>query len=683
MDTDAPASARTLWRAAAARRRAREVRIGAVVIGGMRPIAIQSMTTTKTADAAATAAQAAALARAGCDIVRVTVPGRADAEALPEIRRRLRAEGIRVPLVADIHFTPHLALKVVEHVEKVRINPGNFADKKRLAGEAYDDRRWQEDLGRLASLFAPLVDRARECGVALRVGVNHGSLADRIVHRHGDTPEGMVQSALEFVRICEERGHRDVVISMKASNPQVMVRAYRLLVRRLDEGSFEPYPLHLGVTEAGAGDEGRMKSAAGIGSLLADGLGDTVRVSLTEDPVREAPVARDLVRLFAVAGTAPAPAPPFEIRERRDPLDPRRRETAPVVVGAVGFGGDETPRVELTLAPGDGRAVAAALAARPAVDLIDVLASAPGDVGAALGTLHQIPPSGPARAITFLPAARAALDDAEVGKAIRAAADRVGFVWRPEEGDVSAIAGAFAGVPLLFLLDVDGRLADGAGASIVNFARSVAGAAPNLLVGLAPGPGFDVIAGSRLLAAALDSAGARHPLVLMDRDAAGEDPRLGRTGRLASLLLDGLGDAVRGAGGPAPATEASFLHGVLQSARRRLERAEYIACPSCGRTLFGLEETTDQVRRLTSHLKLKIAVMGCIVNGPGEMADADYGYVGWGEGKVALFAGREIVEKDIPFAEAPGRLVEFIKSRGHWTPPAESSVSDPGQAGNS
>ncbi len=305
MPSDRPAGAPALLVSRAVRRRAHEVAIGNVTVGGRYPIAIQSMTTTRTADAAATAAQVAALARAGCAIVRVTVPSKPDAEALPEIRRLLAQEGVTVPLVADIHFTPNLALAVVDLVEKVRVNPGNFADRKSLKGEAYDDARWDQDVQRLYELFAPLVDRARERGVALRIGTNHGSLSDRIVHRFGDSPLGMVESALEFVRIAEDRGFDRIVISMKASNPQVMVRAYRLLVDRLDR-EHRPYPLHLGVTEAGGGDEGRIKSSAGIATLLADGLGDTVRVSLTEDPVNEVPVARELVRQFGLGGTLPA-----------------------------------------------------------------------------------------------------------------------------------------------------------------------------------------------------------------------------------------------------------------------------------------------------------------------------------------------------------------------------------------
>ncbi len=365
MPSDRPAGAPAFLVSRAVRRRAHEVAIGDVIVGGRHPIAVQSMTTTRTADAAATAAQVAALARAGCAIVRVTVPSKPDAEALPEIRRILAQEGVTVPLVADIHFTPNLALAVVDLVEKVRVNPGNFADRKSLKGEAYDDARWEQDVQRLYELFAPLVDRARERGVALRIGTNHGSLSDRIVHRFGDSPLGMVESALEFVRIAEDRGFDRIVISMKASNPQVMVRAYRLLVDRLDR-EHRPYPLHLGVTEAGGGDEGRIKSSAGIATLLADGLGDTVRVSLTEDPVNEVPVARELVRQFGLGGTLPGADvettgplerggnPPVEVVETRDPLDPVRRPAARIEAGPMAFGGDEVPRVELVGRGGRG-----------------------------------------------------------------------------------------------------------------------------------------------------------------------------------------------------------------------------------------------------------------------------------------------------------------------------------------
>ena len=671
MGSEAHLATGRLLRLQAERRATWEVPIGDVVVGGTRPIAVQSMTTTRTTDARATADQIASLARAGCEIVRVTVPSSKDGDALPEIRALLAAEGVRVPLVADIHFTPRLALRVVEHVEKVRINPGNFADKKSLAGASYDDARWERDVVRAFELFAPVADRARELGVAIRIGVNHGSLSDRMVYRYGDSPEGMVESALEFVRFAEDRGHRQLVVSMKASIPQVVVRAYRLLAERLDAAG-SPYPLHLGVTEAGGGDEGRMKSAAGMAALLGDGLGDTIRVSLTEAPENEVPVAREIVRLFGREAPAGTREPPASIRERREPLDPVRRPSTAVELSSVVWGGDEVPRVEIVLGAGDGRAIPSVLAARPPVELVDVELGRGGDVAEALRTLSQLPPAGgPARAATLLVSEWVRLSEEEGGAGdlsrLSSLADRLGLVVDDPE-DLARVDTTGAHATLLELA-IDGPLNEEEVRRLRSFAGHVAGRAAGTMAGLRAGPAADVVGAYRALAALLDSAGSRAPIVLSDRLAPGDDPRLGTAGRLAGLLIDGIGDAIRVRAGDDPAGSVRLAHGVLQAAGRRLEKAEFIACPSCGRTLFELEETTRRIRELTEHLKLKIAVMGCIVNGPGEMADADFGYVGWGEGKVALFVGREMVAKDIAFEDAPERLVFLIKSRGRWTEP--------------
>lgn len=674
-----PLGLRPPFESIAHRRLACEVAIGDVRIGGRRPIAVQSMTTTKTSDAAATAAQVIALARAGCDIVRVTVPARPDAEALPEIRRILAAAGVQVPLVADIHFTPNLALQAVEHVEKVRINPGNFSDKKNRAGVRYDQARWQADLDRLYGLFAPLVDRAHQLGAALRIGTNHGSLSDRIVERYGDSPLGMVESALEFVRIAEDRGHRQLVISMKASNPQVMVRAYRILVRRLDEEQLGAWPLHLGVTEAGGGDEGRIKSSAGISTLLADGLGDTIRVSLTEDPLQEIPVGKELVRLFGVDRFEPSPELPaaLDVRENRNPCDPLRRSTTVVDLGRMVWGGEEVPRLELVTPPAEEPLLAAVLAARPAVELLDVEIDGPWAAEAAWATLRRLPSGGPARGLTLLPGARPLLTDSGFRRNLMTDADRLGLVIDIDHDRLPDLQAKAGDLPLLLLQTVDQPFPEAAG-PIIRFARHCAGLAPRTGAGLRLAAATDPIRAHRLLAAALDAAGARLPLALTEpADPAGSDLRLGAAGRLAALLLDGIGDAVRLPTGTDPRRTAHLAHGILQACRRRLERAEYIACPSCGRTLFGLEETTARIRELTSHLKLKIAVMGCVVNGPGEMADADFGFVGWGVGKVALFVGRTMVEKDIPYPEAPERLVALIRSRGRWTDPEPDPDPDP------
>ncbi len=658
-----------------ARRRSREVRIGDVTIGGLHPVAVQSMTNTRTADAAATAAQVARLARAGCPIVRVTVPGPEDAAALPEIRRLLRREGVRVALVADVHFSPRLALAAVEHVDKVRVNPGNYAERKRRAG-GYDGASWEEDVARVRERLAPLVRRARELGVALRIGVNHGSLSDRMTWRYGDTPEGMVASALEFLEICEDLGHRDLVVSLKSSNTLVMVRAYRLLARRLPPD--RAWPFHLGVTEAGGGTDGRIKSAIGIATLLADGIGDTVRVSLTEDPVAEVPVAAELVRRFARPprreGEGSFPRVP--VVELRDPLDPVRRPAAEVPVGERGVGGGSPPRVEIVLPfPVRAERLAALREASPPCEAVDVEVSRPGDAGSVLDALGPAGPGGPARCLTLRDEAREVLADPGRRGRLAAHLDRVGVVLSPGEDPGPFLADP-PRLPLLFLLELGEPLPSSA-EGILSFARALAGRAPRLLAGLLPGPGVDAIVAYRVLAAALDRAGARLPIVVSLPGARpGEDPRLRDGGVLGSLLLDGIGDAVRLPGGEDPAATVDRVHRVLQGARRRFERAEFIACPSCGRTLFDLEETVARVRARTAHLRLRIAVMGCIVNGPGEMADADYGYVGWGPGRVALFAGRELVARDVPAEEAPDRLVELIRSRGDWIDPPAGAGTD-------
>ncbi|RMG46198.1 MAG: 4-hydroxy-3-methylbut-2-en-1-yl diphosphate synthase [Acidobacteria bacterium] len=637
-----------------------EVRIGAVPIGGNRPIAVQSMTTTPTADAEATARQVAALARGGCDIVRVTVPSRRDAAALPRIREILRAEGISVPLVADIHFTPRLALEVIEHVEKVRINPGNFADRRRLDGQPYDERNFDRDAARAAELFAPVVDRARELGVAIRIGVNHGSLSDRMMHRYGDTPEGMVESAMEFVRVAVDRGHRGLVVSMKASNPQVMVRAYRLLVDRLDAEGV-PLPVHLGVTEAGAGEEGRLKSAVGIGTLLQEGIGDTVRVSLTEDPLNEIPVARELVRRFA---RPPGPWVP--------PEAPPARATSPIEIGGRTFGGGSPPQVEVVVDAGDAAAVASCLEAGPPPDLVDVVAN-PGSGTAAVERLRELAArAGTARGLTLERTAWRALGAGDpVLRQALGLCDRIALRVAAEEAGRVVREEAWADTPLLLLLDLPGDDEGEWAESCRTFATATAGVRPGVAVGLWPSVPPDRFARAHgTLLRALARAGHRAPLVLALPAPSGEEPCVMVGGVAGPLLLEGIGDAVRApAQGTGASRTAERLHGLLRAARRRLERAEYIACPSCGRTLFDLERTTERVRKVTGHLKLRIAVMGCIVNGPGEMADADYGYVGWGPGKVALFAGRELVEKDIPSEQAPERLVALIRSRGDWTDP--------------
>ncbi len=653
----------------ASRLMTREVAVGDLRIGGVQRVAVQSMTNTLTSDAAATAHQIALLARAGCELVRVTVPGKADADALPEIRRRLALEDVRVPLVADIHFSPKIALQVVEQVEKLRINPGNFADKRRVDGTPYDARRWEEDRERARAQFIPLVDRLRELGVALRIGVNHGSLSDRLVYRYGDTPQGMVASALEYIDFAEDRGFREIVISMKSSIPQVMVTAYRLLAEEL-RARGEVYPLHLGVTEAGGGDDGRIKSAAGIATLLGEGLGDTIRVSLTEDPVEEIPVARQLVQTFSL------PLREEQIAERFHGASPdvgrSRRENALLRVGEIDFGGEALPRVELVLDPASAAALPALRGARLPVELVDVPVFSAEKVDAALFLLESLGENGPSRALTFeWEAWEQVAGDASLRGRIVAAADRIALII--DEGEVvhpATLARQSEPLPLLLLWRLAGELDHEGAERIAAFAHSLAGSARSLQTGILMPLGCSPVAATRVLAAALDSAGSRIGLVLSADASPDTDPRLVLTGQLAPLLFEGLGVSLR-LGGPGAGVEfVDLAYRILQATRRRLERTELIACPSCGRTLFDLEETTERIRNMTEHLKLKIAVMGCVVNGPGEMADADYGFVGWGPGKVALFVGRELVAKNVPFDEAPERLEELIRERGDWREPA-------------
>ena len=692
-----------------ARRRTRVVRVGGIEIGGDHPIRIQSMTNTDTMDTRATVRQIIALAEAGCEIVRVTAPSIREAENLREIRRRLQESGIDIPLVADIHFTPNAAMIAAEIVEKVRINPGNYADKKKFEVREYDDVQYAAEVERVAERFRPLVLRCKARGVAMRIGTNHGSLSDRIMNRFGDTALGMVESALEFLDVCEAEGYRDVIFSMKASNTQVAIAAYRLLAERLEERApgVPSYPFHVGVTEAGGAEDGRIKSAIGIGSLLEDGLGDTIRVSLTEDPVREVPVARAIAeragRLNEVASKetedeGARKGPPRRSDRPRgiasDRVDarfaPRRRTTDRLRWGGLEVGDGAPVRVELEV--GDVLSRPAESAAGLAVELsglkdvaCESLLVSLGDVGdpgcwgefahelASLGV--ELPISlrvGPGAA--DLPDAIPAAGGLSVGRIVTTidATTRASEILRLAELAGKSRAGmewelACAGheMPLL----VERVLANRSGET-----------PPAMSV-----PATASLHAVRALVVALSEAGAaRTPIVLRQRVAAApsaggavgdgttipEAALIDASVRLGSLLCDGIGDAVSMVStiGAAPAVDLAYR--ILQGARQRTTRTEYISCPSCGRTLFDLEETTARIQTKTRHLDgVKIAVMGCIVNGPGEMADADFGYVGSGPGQVTLYVGREVVARGVPEAEATDRLVELIRDHGRWIEP--------------
>jgi (E)-4-hydroxy-3-methylbut-2-enyl-diphosphate synthase len=576
----------------AERRRSREVKVGRVGLGGGNPVRVQSMLTCDTMDTAACVRDSVALADVGCEIVRITAPTVKDARNLEAIRDELRAKGCDVPLVADIHFKPEAALESAKWVEKVRVNPGNYADSKKFAVREYTDEQYAAEIGRIREKFAPLVKLCQERGVAMRIGTNHGSLSDRIMNRYGDTPLGMVESALEFARIAREMNYHDFVFSMKASNPKVMIAAYRLLVARLAaEGPDWHYPIHLGVTEAGDGEDGRIKSAVGIGSLLADGIGDTIRVSLTEDSVHEIPVAKELAALFA----GRCEGWTGEERLSFDPFNYARRETAKLNINGVPLGGDEVPRVVVTRHHYDAVA-------------------------------HKL----------------AGLGD-----------------FQPEL--------VYEDLPLT---EIDPR--DAASVAEVN-ARPDA-----CLVTVKDGVGLPVIAAFRLLASKID---ARHPILLKDSLDPRPDPQtpfvrtlLAASARLGSLLCDGLGDAVLLRTEDAPGQTLRLSYNILQAVGARIFKTDYVACPSCGRTLFNLQETTARIKAATQHLKgVKIAIMGCIVNGPGEMADADFGYVGGAPGKVNLYVGKKAVKFNIPEAEAVDRLVDLIKEHGRWVEAEEKA----------
>jgi (E)-4-hydroxy-3-methylbut-2-enyl-diphosphate synthase len=624
------------------RRRSRVVHVGDVALGGDHPIRVQSMTTPATTDTEATVSQISRLVEAGCEIVRVTVPTSADADNLPDIRRAMKARGIRVPLVADIHFTPAAAMKAVEHVEKIRVNPGNFADKKRFAVREYSQAEYDAELARLHEVFSPLVRRAKELGVAMRIGTNHGSLSDRIMNRFGDSPEGMVESALEFVRICEDWGYRELVLSMKASNPAIVLDVYRLLVRRMSASGMD-YPLHLGVTEAGDGEDGRIKSALGIGVLLEEGLGDTVRVSLTEDPVAEIPVAFALVAPYNAA-VAPSDGPPSETSasSRQPGAEPVRafhRTSRKVSFGPRTIGGNEAVLVEVPLrtALSDLDALRRELDGEAGVRVPDETRAEV--VSVPLDDAHDVEAVGRLRASMELVAPRVALSvrvasslaatlDAGAWTGLFEAAHRVHVVvLGPAEGAsvpwIDRLLALSASSRAAVLFEAGSKRSSAAEAIqlAVDIARRAAAADARALLALDSTLDQTPLFTYRGLAAELSASSLAIPIVLLDRPGArGADEILGPATALGGLLCQGIGDAIHVESAIA-ADSRRVAFNILQAARVRMTKTEFISCPSCGRTLFDLETTTAAIKSRTAHLKgLKIAVMGCVVNGPGEMA---------------------------------------------------------------
>ncbi len=663
------------------RRRTVEVNVGSVGVGGNHPLRVQSMTTSDTQDIAATIRQSVALAEVGCEIVRITAPNVQAARCLKEIRGGFTAAGFgHVPLVADIHFLPQAAMEAVEHVEKVRVNPGNYADKKKFAVREYSDADYDRELQRLHDAFSPLGKRAKVLGRTLRIGTNHGSLSDRIMNRYGDTPLGMVESALEFLRIAESHGFNQMILSMQASNPKIMIEAYRLLVDRMNSEDMH-YPLHLGVTEAGDGEDGRIKSAIGIGSLLLDGLGDTLRVSLTEDSVYEIPVARALADKAMALWQTQMDTPLAPAHDSIDPFHFTKRFIAPVELApGCALGADHPPRViaRVSSAAGLGEAAAKLRGARlddtPAEGLLVPVHSAE-DLATVAGAGAGLP-------VKFLVLELAPEITIEALSPILSAAPRSLIILRSElgaedESTLRAFAAAAAERGHVF--------AAGIRPDAVSTLAPVLASIPagKLVVTLGDSPSADPSAPShrvgdyRALAEALNQAGVKAALWIRNT-AAGAIRHDGTfLSRLleasiltGSLLADGLGDLVSIETEADVARAVRLSYNVLQGAGARISKTEFVACPSCGRTLFDLQTTTQRIREKTGHLKgVKLAIMGCIVNGPGEMADAHFGYVGGAPGKINLYVGKTCVQYNIPQEEADDRLIALIKEHGKWVKP--------------
>jgi (E)-4-hydroxy-3-methylbut-2-enyl-diphosphate synthase len=661
------------------RRPTLEVMVGELGVGGRNPIRLQSMTTSDTQDVAATVQQSVALAEAGCEIVRITAPNVAAAKCLREIRARFTAAGFgRVPLVADIHFLPGAAMEAVEHVEKVRINPGNYADKKKFAVREYSDAAYESELQRLHDAFSPLVKRCRELGRALRIGTNHGSLSDRIMNRYGDTPLGMVESALEFLRIAEAHDYRQIILSMKASNPKVMIQAYRLLVDRMTRENMH-YPLHLGVTEAGDGEDGRIKSAIGIGSLLLDGLGDTIRVSLTEDSVYEIPVARAIAdKAMSLWETSPRDGKGVKhSADSSDSIDPyhfARREIQSLNPGdeaAVGL--DHPPRVITRVADVDR--------VREVLPQLSML----GSKGTpAEGLLVDIATSSELARLPALTSGFYVLNLApDISPAdVDAAFGTGGRCVVLRTVDVAQAAGIAEWVALAkkreFVLAIatDHRAIDVMGPTL----RESSGAGVIVTMGDDFSTAGHAVGAYRCLAEALARNSVRAPVWIRNTPGAavrGDNSFLSRLIEASflsgALLCDGIGDCISIETEPDPVRATRLAYNVLQGAGARISKTEFVACPSCGRTLFDLQTTTQRIRAQTGHLTgVKIAIMGCIVNGPGEMADADFGYVGGAPGKINLYVGKTCVQYNLPEAEADARLIALIKEHGKWTEPVDA-----------
>ena len=623
----------------------REVNIGGVALGGSNPIRVQSMTTTDTMDTHSTVAQSIRMIEAGCEYVRITAPSINEAKNLLNIKNELKSQGYSTPLIADIHFTPNAAQVAARIIEKVRINPGNYADRKKFNYIDYTDQEYSDEINRIRDRFLPLVNICKEYGTAMRIGTNHGSLSDRILSRYGDTPMGMVESAMEFLRICNDESYHDIVLSMKSSNPIVMVQAYRLLINCMVKENMN-YPLHLGVTEAGEGQDGRIKSALGIGTLLEDGLGDTIRVSLTEEPEFEIPVAKKLVERYSNRSNHSEiekiniyPIKPFEYNLRKS-------------CQILNIGGDNVPRI---------------------INDLSYLSNITSDTLLELGYTYF--KKDDKWGISDLACDYIDIGNKEIDFEIPGTLGVMQkfSTWKDSKKkqhypclDIEEYLNS-ANIHLeLNFLHV----------TLYTLTKQVLDKIKNdpTVVLLLDTQNQHGLADQRRIFIKLINAQIDVPVIISRYygDLTSSDLQLYSSTDIGGLFIDGLGDglyiAAKNCGSIESVNRTSF--GILQATRTRVTKTEYISCPSCGRTLFDLQEVTARIRSKTQHLKgLKIGIMGCIVNGPGEMADADYGYVGTGVGKISLYKKQDVVNKDVPMEKADDALIDLIKSHGDWVEP--------------
>ena len=660
----------------------REVKIGDLLLGNFHPIRVQTMTTTDTMDTMATVEQSIRCIEAGSELIRITAPSKNEAENLLNIKNELRKRGYTTPIIADIHFTPNAAEIAARIIEKVRVNPGNYVDKKKFEQIEYTDTEYAEEIERIRERFTPLVNICKEYGTAMRIGTNHGSLSDRIMSRYGDTPMGMVESAMEFLRIARSETYHNIILSMKSSNPQVMVQAYRLLIKNMFDEFGEIYPLHLGVTEAGDGEDGRIKSAVGIGTLLEDGIGDTIRVSLTEDPEFEIPVCKDLVKRYRSreSGAVSRKLVPVIEKPSYSPFEYKRRETFAV----DNIGGKHVPVVVADLSKIEKITPSHLQSIGYSYDEATdkwAIGDAAADYIFTGNQLLSFALPGTLKVIVYPDTWAASAKTSPIRTEWRGAG---GEVYFPIYSD-SGYADAEAKSDKLNFVMID-CYNDATPVNDYSYLDKLAN--DTSVVFCLSSTNTNAMQSVRRMFVELMNKGIKNPVILItDSNWQTPDEHLIHFAtETGALFLEGMGDGIcLGYSGKSElknikTTGRTYLEvkdsyqftnntafSILQATRTRISKTEYISCPSCGRTLFDLQETTGKIRARTNHLKgVKIAIMGCIVNGPGEMADADFGYVGSGPGKITLYKGKEVMKRNVNSEVAVEELINLIKENDAW-----------------